>query len=286
MSQLPLLSSFQLSANCSLLFADRPLLQRAAAAKASGFDAVEFWWPFPVAVPPDRNIDAFVRSMSDEGVQLAGLNFFAGDLPAGDRGIVSWPGRSHEFQDNVDVVAAIAASTGCQRFNALYGNRLEAFSPQAQDEVGLYNLAYAASVLSCTGGVVLLEAVSGPVTYPLRTAAQVLSILDSLEEAGTLNTGLLLDVYHLASNGDDVAAVIERHGPAIAHVQFADAPGRHEPGSGSLPFLHYLSLLEASGYQGHVALEYLPQDDTESGLAWITGLRQGLDGRRTNGAAT
>jgi hydroxypyruvate isomerase len=89
--------------NLSILFPEVPLLQRPAAAREAGFTAVEFWWPFPEAVPADRDVDAFVRAVQDAGVALVGLNFFAGDMPGGDRGLVSWPARSTEFCDNLDV---------------------------------------------------------------------------------------------------------------------------------------------------------------------------------------
>ena len=80
--------------NLSILFTERPLLERPAAARDAGFDAVEFWWPWPVAVPTDAEVDAFVTAVRDAGVQLVGLNFFAGDMPGGDRGLASWPARS------------------------------------------------------------------------------------------------------------------------------------------------------------------------------------------------
>ena len=105
--------------NCSILFTELPLLERPAAVKAAGFDAVEFWWPFDTSVPADRDVDAFVRAVEDAGVQLSGLNFNAGNMPGGDRGLVSWPARSQEFADNLDVVAGIGERTGCRTFNAL-----------------------------------------------------------------------------------------------------------------------------------------------------------------------
>ena len=80
--------------NCSILFTELPVLQRPAAARAAGFTAVEFWWPWGEAVPADADVDAFVRAVRDAGVDLVGLNFFAGDMPGGDRGLVSWPERS------------------------------------------------------------------------------------------------------------------------------------------------------------------------------------------------
>ena len=122
--------------NCSILFTELPLLERPAAAKQAGFDAVEFWWPWPVAVPDDAEIDRFVAAVTDAGVQLIGLNFAAGDMPAGDRGLVSWPARSGEFRDNVDVTVGIGERLGCRAFNALYGNRVEGVSAAEQDELG------------------------------------------------------------------------------------------------------------------------------------------------------
>ena len=93
--------------NCSILLDTVPLMERPAAAQAAGFTGVEFWWPFATAVPGDAEVDTFVRAITDAGVQLTGLNFFAGDMPAGDRGLVSNPARSAEFRDNIDVVVGI-----------------------------------------------------------------------------------------------------------------------------------------------------------------------------------
>src|SRR6476646_10087247 len=111
-------------ANCSLLFAEVPLLERPAAAKAAGFDAIEFWWPWPdQPVPADAEVDAFVRAVRDSGVQLVGLNFFAGDLAGPDCGVLSIPARSAQFRDNVDVTVSIGEQLGASAFNALFGNR-------------------------------------------------------------------------------------------------------------------------------------------------------------------
>ncbi|MBA4102850.1 MAG: hydroxypyruvate isomerase, partial [Arthrobacter sp.] len=115
--------------NCSILLTELPLLERPAAAKAAGFDAVEFWWPFESSVPSDAQVTEFENAIQDAGVQLTGLNFNAGNMPGGDRGLVSWKGRCSEFKDNIDVVAGIGGRLGCKAFNALYGNRQEEFTP-------------------------------------------------------------------------------------------------------------------------------------------------------------
>ena len=261
--------------NCSILFTELPLLQRPAAAGAAGFDAVEFWWPFAEAVPGDRQVDAFVSAVQEAGVQLVGLNFFAGDMPGGDRGLVSWPARSAEFRDNVDVTIGIGERLGCRAFNALYGNRLTAVAPAEQDELGAENLAVAARAADRIGGTVLVEPVSGAERYPLLTAADALAVIDRVQEAhGVDNLGLLADLYHLAVNGDDVDKVIASHAARIAHVQIADAPGRHEPGTGELDLDRQLADLEAAGYRGWVGLEYKPSGASADSFGWLPAARR------------
>jgi hydroxypyruvate isomerase len=262
--------------NCSILFTELPLLERPAAAKQAGFDAVEFWWPFAVAVPSDGEVDRFVRSVADAGVRLVGLNFFAGDMPGGDRGLVSWPARSGEFRDNVEATVGIGERLGCRAFNALYGNRVEDADPAAQDELAVENLAIAGRAAARIGGTVLVEPVSGAARYPLRTAADAVGVIDRVAgETGVGNLGFLCDLYHLAVNGDDLDQAITTYGDRVAHVQIADAPGRHEPGTGTLDLDRYLGALAAAGYRGWVGLEYLPSGGSADSFAWLPRERRG-----------
>lgn len=255
--------------NLSLLFTELPLLQRPAAAKAAGFDAVEFWWPFATAVPADADVNDFVGAVTDAGVQLIGLNFFAGDMPGGDRGLVSWPARSGEFRDNIDVTVGIGERLGCKAFNALYGNRTDDSTPEAQDRLGAENLTLAAAAADRIGGMVLVEPVSGSPRYPLLTSADVIRVIDRERDSGVTNLKFLCDLYHLATNGDDVAAAIENYADRVGHVQIADSPGRGEPGTGTLDIDGHLAALAAKGYRGYVALEYKPTVGTRDGLAWL-----------------
>ena len=261
--------------NCSILFTELPLLERPAAAKEAGFDAVEFWWPFAVAVPADAEVEAFVRAVDDAGVRLVGLNFFAGDMPGGDRGLVSWPARSGEFRDNVEVTIGIGERLGCRAFNALYGNRVDGAGTVAQDDLAVENLAVAGRAAARIGGTVLIEPVSGAPRYPLRTAADAVGVIDRVAaETGVANLGFLCDLYHLASNGDDLERAIADHGHRVAHAQIADAPGRHEPGSGDLDLDRYLWLLAAAGYAGWVGLEYQPSGASADSFAWLPRQRR------------
>lgn len=256
-------------ANCSLLFTEEPLLRRPAAARAAGFTAIEFWWPFASPVPPDREVDAFTAAIEEAGVTLAGLNFFAGDLAGPDCGVLSVPGRGGQFRDSVDVAAGIGQRLGVRGFNALYGNRVEGADPAAQDELALQGITLAAKAVAGFGGTVLIEPVSGPKPYPLRIAGDAAAVVQRARAAGAPNVGLLCDLYHLASNGDDLDAAIAAHAGLTAHVQIADAPGRGEPGSGRLDLDRYLAALEGRGYRGWVSLEYKPTGTTEESLAWL-----------------
>ncbi|GAB1511243.1 hydroxypyruvate isomerase family protein [Actinophytocola sp. KF-1] len=249
--------------NLSILFTELPLLDRPSAAAGAGFDAVEFWWPFDTPTPAAADVDRFVGAVHDAGVRLVGLNFFAGDMPGGDRGVLSLPARSAEFVANVPVAVDIAERLGCRALNALYGNRVDGADPAEQDALAVANLARAAAAFD---GVVLVEPLSGAPRYPLRTAADALAVIDRV---GADNVKLLADLYHLTVNGDDLDAVIAEHTGRIGHVQIADAPGRHEPGTGSLDLDAHLQKLAANGYPGHVGLEYVPSGASADSFGWL-----------------
>ncbi len=265
--------------NCSMLFTERPLLERPAAARAAGFDAVEFWWPWPEQpVPADAEVEAFVRAIRDAGVQLVWLNFFAGDLTGPDAGVLSIPDRSAQFRDNLDVAVGIGEQLGVKAFNALYGNRVDGVAPEVQDELGRENLGRGAQAAARIGATVLVEPVSGPKPYPLRTADDAVAVVDAVRADGHENVGFLCDLFHLANNGDDLDAAIARHAEVASHVQIADYPGRGEPGSGALDLDRHLRDLAERGYAGWVGLEYKPTTETEASLQWLPVARRAARG--------
>jgi hydroxypyruvate isomerase len=250
--------------NCSMLFTEWPLLERPAAARALGFDAIEFWWPWPEQpVPADAEVDAFVRAIGDAGVRLIGLNFFAGDLAGPDAGVLSIPDRSAQFRENVAVAVAIGERLDVMAFNALYGNRVD---------------GVAADAAAGIGATVLVEPVSGPKPYPLRTADDAVAVVEAVRAAGHENVGFLCDLFHLANNGDDVDAAIARHADVTSHVQIADHPGRGEPGTGELELNRHLGDLADRGYAGWVGLEYKPTTDTGTSLDWLPMERRAARG--------
>ncbi|MFQ6326894.1 hydroxypyruvate isomerase family protein [Nocardia sp. CWNU-33] len=259
-----------LAANCSMLFTELALLDRPAAAKAAGFEAIEFWWPWQQASPSNRDIDAFVTAVRDAGVQLVGLNFFAGELAGPDCGALSVPALSTRFRENIAVTVGIGDQLGVPAFNALYGNRIVGVDAKQQDVLAFENLSLAAKAADDIGATVLIEAVSGRKPYPLRTADDAVAVVDRMRAAGHANTAFLLDMFHLASNGDDIDRAITAHHDKIGHVQIADAPGRGEPGTGNIDFERHFTALEHYNYRGYVALEYKPSTaDTANSLQWL-----------------
>jgi hydroxypyruvate isomerase len=251
--------------NLSILFTELPLLERPAAAAAAGFTAVELWWPWTDSPVPERSgLDALRKAVQDAGVRLTGLNFYAGQLPGPDRGALSVPGEESErFRANIDVAADFARSLGCTALNALYGNRVDGVDPAEQDALALENLVLAARAASRIGAVLLIEALNRPESplYPLVSAPAAVEVVDKVNAAtGLGNTRLLMDLYHLARNGEDLPAVIDRYAGKTGHVQIADSPGRGAPGTGSLPLEDLLDRLGKAGYEGWVGLEYKPDD--------------------------
>ncbi|QMS56389.1 Hydroxypyruvate isomerase [Kocuria varians] len=215
--------------NASIMLTELPVLERPAAVARAGFSDVEFWWPFPTETPSETEIAGFARALEDANVQLTGLNFYAGDMPAGERGVLSHPERTDEFRRGVDSLVTVARATGCRAFNALYGNRLPDVPVAEQDDAAVENLRYATDAVAAFGGTVLVEPLSGTPAYPLRTAADVVAVVARVDRP---NVKLLADFYHLAVNGEDVEALIDQHAADFGHIQLADAPGRHEPGHG------------------------------------------------------
>ncbi|GIL26871.1 TIM barrel protein [Actinocatenispora comari] len=260
--------------NLSILFTELPLLRRPAAAAAAGFDAVEFWWPWPdEPVPDDATVDRFVTAIGDAGVRLVGLNFAAGQLPGPDRGLLSDPARSARFRDNVAVAVDIADRTGCGALNALYGNRIGGLDPAGQDELAIQNLVFAGRAADRIGAVVLIEALNAAESphYPLLSLADAAAVVDRVAAVSEVdNLRLLCDLYHLARGGEtDLPGTIAAHARRIGHVQLADCPGRHQPGTGSLDLAAAQAALADGGYTGWIGLEYVPDGPSADSFGWL-----------------
>jgi hydroxypyruvate isomerase len=254
------------SANLSFLFKDAPLVERFGRAREAGFEAVEFMWPGSEELP------GVERALAETGLEVALFNFDAGDIAAGDRGLLSDPARHERFRENVPVALDLAARIGCTRLNALVGVRLPELERDAQLQLARENVAWAAEQARAQGASIMIEAVNsyenGP--YLLDTSAKAIGFLDAV---GADNVLLQYDVYHMQRMEGNLAATITRLLPRIGHVQVADPPGRGEPGTGEINYPFIFDLLERSGYRGWVGLEYHPSTaTTEASLGWIKEL--------------
>ncbi len=257
------------SANLTSLFKEAPFLDRFGRASAAGFAAVEFMWP------ATEDLDEVERVARDAGVQVVLFNFDAGDIAAGDRGLLSDPDRQAVFRENVPVALELADRLGCTRLNALVGVRVPELEPEAQLALARENVRWAADQARPQGASIMIEAVNshenGP--YLLDTTGKAVSFIESV---GADNVKLQYDAYHVQRMEGDLATGLQRHASRIGHVQIADSPSRAEPGTGEINYGFLLGLLERIGYRGWVGLEYNPSTPTtEESLAWLAELGYG-----------
>jgi hydroxypyruvate isomerase len=250
-------------ANVSILFKDAPFLERFERAAAAGFGAVEFWWPS--GEPLDEVEDAIARA----GLEVALFNFDAGDMPAGDRGLLSDPDRADRFRENVPVALGLAQRIGCDRLNALVGLERSPAERDAQLELAAENVRFAADQAAPHGITITIEAVNtfenGP--YLLHTTRQAAAFVDAVDRP---NVALQYDAYHMQRMEGNLVATLTEFAPRIAHIQIADSPGRGEPGTGEINYPFVLDAIDALGYEGWIGLEYNPTTQTtEESLRWM-----------------
>lgn len=261
---------FDFSANISIMFTELPYLERPASARAAGFDLVESWWPYDGPVAPEPEVDALVEALDRSGVRLSALNVYAGDIAAGERGLACRPDRQGDLALATDHLVGVAERTGCRMFNLLYGQLDSRWEESEQHETALAAIRCTAERVASVGGTVLLEPLTRGLNgrYPLVDGDDVVRLLDG-PLAGATNVRLLFDLFHLGSNGVDLVEAAHRLLPWIGHVQFADRPGRGEPGTGTLPIEATLRALSDAGYRGPVAAEYVPTRPTAETLDWL-----------------
>jgi hydroxypyruvate isomerase len=248
----------KLAANLSMLFPGLDFPERFAAAAAAGFRYVEY--QFPYAHAPEE----LARRARSAGVQVVLHNLPAGDMARGERGIACLPGREAEFADGVERAIVYAKAAGCPRLNCIAG-LAPADAQHFNTLVG--NLRHAARRLGEVGIELLIEPINSRSVpgFFLTRSAQAIDVLNAVGEG---NARLQYDVFHMQIMEGDLACSIERLLARIGHIQIADVPQRHEPGSGEINFDFLLRHLDAIGYSGWVGCEYNPAGDTVEGLKW------------------
>ena len=249
------------AANLSMLFNEVPFLDRFERAAKAGFKAVEFLFPY---AHPAAEIKARLEA---HGLQLVLHNLPAGDWDAGERGIACRPDRVAEFRSGVARAIEYATALGVPQLNCLAGKAPANVAVDLVRRTLVDNLRFAAAALKPAGLKLLIEPINVfdiPGFY-LHTTAQALDILD---EVGADNAFVQYDIYHAQRMEGELAATLERCLPRIGHVQLADNPGRHEPGTGEINYAFLFAHLDRIGYRGWVGCEYKPATTTEAGLAW------------------
>ncbi len=252
------------AANLSLMFPQLDFLDRFAAARACDFDAVEFL--FPYAYPPEL----IAGLLHQHGLQLVLHNLPPGDWASGDRGLACDPARREEFRDGVALAARYARALRAPRLHCMAG----IMPPVGAAEVRacyIDNLRFAARALAPDGIDLLIEPINtiDMPGYFLTGSEQAAAIVAECAEP---NLFMQCDLYHLQRMGEDVPAVLRRHLPLMRHMQLADVPGRHEPGSGAMNYHALFQLIDQLGYLGWIGCEYHPQGDTAAGLGWMSTL--------------
>lgn len=249
------------AANLSMLFTEAPFLDRFDRAAQAGFNAVEFLFPYAFEA-------ADIKGRLDANeLKLVLHNLPAGDWDAGERGIACLPDRIDEFRDGVGRAIVYAKALGVGQLNCLAGKAPIGAKESTLRKTFVENLKYAATELKAAGLKLLIEPIN---TYDipgffLNRTAQALAILDEVDAS---NAYLQYDAYHMQRMEGELAATIEKHLPRIAHIQIADNPGRHEPGTGEIDHAFLFRHLDKIGYGGHVGCEYKPATTTEAGLGW------------------
>lgn len=254
----------QLCSNLSLMFTERPLVQRFAAARDAGFETVE------IQFPDEHELDALVRAREEAGIPVTLINVPRG---RGDEvGLGALPGREADFDAAVSTCLRYAQALGARKVNVLAGRPGDA-DPQACRSTLARNLRVAGERFGAMGVQVMVEPVN-PVDMPGFFLADLAAGLQAVEAAGHPNVFLQFDLYHMAITEPDLPAAIRQAAARIGHVQFADTPGRHEPGTGRIDFAAALDALRAAGYDDVVSAEYRPAGRTEDGLHWITDFKR------------
>ena len=250
------------AANLTMLFNEVPVLDRFAAARRAGFAGVEYLFPY------EHEPNEIKRRLDEHGLTQVLHNLPAGNWSAGERGIASHPDRVAEFEDGVTRAIQYATALGCTQLNCLAGIAPAGVDQDRARATLVANLRGAARRLQDAGIRLLVEPINTRDIpgFFLRTTAQAREIIG---EVGSANLFLQYDVYHMQIMEGDLAKTIERHLAAIAHVQVADPPARHEPGTGEVNFAFLFGLLDRLGYRGWIGCEYKPAHTTEAGLGWL-----------------
>ncbi|MCJ2376039.1 hydroxypyruvate isomerase [Vibrio sp. ZSDZ34] len=250
------------AANLSMLFNELPFMQRFDAAASAGFKGVEYLFPYAF------NAEEIKHKLKSNNLTQVLFNLPAGDWEAGDRGIAVDPSRIEEFQRGVDAAIEYAQALQCTQLNCLAGIVPCSVTEEDARATFVANLRYAAQRLGEHGITLLIEAINTRDIpgFFLNTTEQAISIIAEVDSDNVL---VQYDIYHMQIMEGDLVTTLQSNLEQIRHVQLADTPGRHEPGTGEINYPYVLKQLDEMGYQGWVGCEYKPKTNTQEGLIWL-----------------
>lgn len=250
------------AANLSMLFTEAPLLGRFDRAARAGFKAVEMQFPYEAPAAEMR------RRLDDNGLTMVLHNFPAGDWAAGDRGIACNPARQAEFRAGVGKAIEYAATLGVPQLNCLAGKPGAGVDEATTHRTFVENVRFAAEQCAKAGLRVLMEPINNYDVpgFWLNRTAKALAVIDELKLP---NVFVQYDIYHAQRYEGELAATMQQQLAKIGHIQFADNPGRNEPGTGEINFAFLFAHIDRIGYAGWLGAEYKPATTTEAGLGWL-----------------
>jgi len=258
----------KLAANLTMLFTEVPFLDRFAAAAKAGLKNVEYLFPY------EYKMDEIKKLLDDNGLKQILFNLPCGDWGSGERGIACHPDRIAEFREGVKSAIEWADKLGVSQLNCLAGKRLDSVSEDDHRKTFIGNIQYAADQLALHDILLLIEPVNhfDIPGFFLNTSSQA---LDILKDADRSNIFIQYDIYHAVRENEPVQDVLKASISRIKHIQIADSPGRHQPGTGEIDYKNLFKLIDDLDYKGYVSMEYIPDPDTITSLEWVekTGCR-------------
>jgi hydroxypyruvate isomerase len=257
----------QFAANLTMLFNESPFMERFEKAAKSGFNAVEFLFPYPF---PAQEIK---QKLDQNKLQLVLHNLPAGDWDSGERGIACLPERVAEFEAGVAKAIEYAKVLGVKQINCLAGKAPAGVDTTILKNTFVSNLRYAASELKKENIRLLIEPIN-TLDIPGFYLSKTQQALDIINEVGSDNLFIQYDIYHAQRMEGELCKTIESNLAKIAHIQLADNPGRNEPGTGEINYAHLFQFIDRIGYKGWIGCEYKPATNTEAGLGWIKQLNK------------
>jgi len=253
-------NAMRFAANLGWLFPEHPFLDRFAAAARTGFRGVEFAQPYEHPAPEVK------ARLAGNGLECVLINLPMGDKSKGEFGIANRPGREAEFRAGVARGIEYAHAIGVPKLNCISGTAKPDEDREAMRATLISNLRFAAREFKAAGLDLVLEPINSHDIAGFFVTRQ-LEAVKIIEEVGAPNLGLQFDIYHTVMMGDDPSSMLRECGPWIRHIQFADAPGRGEPGTGRIDFAPLFAQIDAMGYEGWVSAEYRPSRPTPETVA-------------------